>query len=75
MSSLFYEPKKVLNRDISRKALKDFFVENCCDTNPAGLSLEEQEDERLNMEQQFENDATGILSSSFIIYFKVFLNM
>lgn len=59
---LFYEPKKVLNRDISRKALKDFFVENCCDTNPAGLSLEEQEDERLNMEQQFENDANCILN-------------
>lgn len=60
---LFEEPTKVLRRKTSRDSLKNFFVENSYDTNPNCMDLEEQEDYRAQMEQQFENDANAILEN------------
>lgn len=61
---LFEDPVKVLRRKTSRNSLKSFFVENSYDTNPLGMDLEEQEDYRAQMEQQFENDANAILENA-----------
>lgn len=61
---IFEEPKKVLRRPMSREALKEFFVNDFLDTNTNDVLLQEDgyvEDQIAMMEQQFENDANGIL--------------
>lgn len=51
---LYSEPGRALQYDGVRDALKEFFVNNSCDTSI--MSLAEQEDHRKDMESLFEND-------------------
>ena len=59
--SFLEESTRVLRKRNSLDTLRNFFVENSYDTNPNGMDLEEQEDYRTQMNEQFTNDIQGIL--------------
>lgn len=66
---LFMEPTKALQIGSSRSALKNFYMENCCDTeefeatDPTNAA-EDIEDAEAMAEAQFENDREAILEHS-----------
>lgn len=59
---VYSEPSKVLRKDITNSAMKEFFIENSAD--PKGMTAEEYEDHLVMMEQLYENDRVACLEHS-----------
>ena len=55
----FKDARDIVMNEAANASMKDFFVENSYD--PAGMTEREIEDHIITMENQYENDAEGIL--------------
>lgn len=58
-TDIYSDPARALMMSSSNEALKRFFVENSYD--PEGMTPDEIEDHVITMEQQYDNDRTGLL--------------
>lgn len=61
-TDIYTDPARALMANGSNEALKNFFVENSYD--PQGMTADEIEDHIETMEQQYDNDRSGLLEQT-----------